>query len=64
MGKNLPVPDDSRILIYQPESGETRLEVRLQEETVWLTQRLMDKLYETTKQNISLHIKIFSRKAN
>jgi hypothetical protein len=56
MVKNLPVPDDSRILIYQSESGEIRLEVRLQEETVWLTQNLMAELYETTKQNINLHI--------
>lgn len=56
MGKNLPVPDESRILIYQSDSGETRLEVRLQDETVWLTLNLMAELYETTKQNISLHI--------
>ena len=56
MTENLPVPDDSKILIYQSDSGETRLEVRLQEETVWLTQNLMAELYETTKQNISLHI--------
>lgn len=56
MTENLPVPDDSRILIYQSDSGETRLEVRLQDETVWLTQNLMAELYHTTKQNISLHI--------
>ncbi|RLB57442.1 MAG: hydroxyacid dehydrogenase [Deltaproteobacteria bacterium] len=56
MSKNLPAPSDSRILIYQSDSGETRLEVRLQEETVWLTQNMMAELYQTTKQNISLHI--------
>ena len=56
MTEGLPVPDDTKILIYQSDSGETRLEVRLQDETVWLTQNLMAKLYETTKQNISLHI--------
>jgi len=56
MSKNLPAPDDSRILIYQSDSGEARLEVRLQDETVWLTQNLMAELYQTTKQNISLHI--------
>ncbi|MDD5153485.1 MAG: RhuM family protein [Desulfovibrionales bacterium] len=56
MTENLPIPDDSKILIYQSDSGETRLEVRLQDETVWLTQNLMAELYETTKQNISLHI--------
>ena len=56
MSENPPTPNDSKILIYQSDSGETRLEVRLQDETVWLTQNLMAKLYQTTKQNISLHI--------
>lgn len=56
MTGTLPVPDNGKILIYQSDSGETRLEVRLQDETVWLTQNLMAELYETTKQNISLHI--------
>ena len=56
MTENLIVPDDTKILIYQSDSGETRLEVRLEDETVWLTQNLMAELYETTKQNISLHI--------
>ena len=57
MSENLPVPSDSRILIYQSDAGETRLEVRLQDETVWLTQNLMAELYQTTKQNVSLHVR-------
>lgn len=57
MTDNLPVPDDSEILIYQSDSGETRLEVRLQNETVWLTQNLIAEVFETTKQNVSLHVK-------
>jgi hypothetical protein len=56
MGKNLPAPDDSRILIYQSESGETRLEVRLQEETVWLTQRLMAELYQISVKTVNEHV--------
>lgn len=56
MSENLSAPDDSRVVIYQSDSGETRLEVRLQDETVWLTQNLMAELYQTTKQNVSLHI--------
>jgi hypothetical protein len=56
MSEKLPAPGDSNILIYQSDSGETRLEVQLQDETVWLTQNLMAELYGTTKQNISLHI--------
>lgn len=56
MTENLPAPGESQIVIYQADSGTTRLEVRLQDETVWLTQNLMAELYQTTKQNISLHI--------
>ena len=56
MSENLPVPREVQILIYQSEAGEVRLEVRLQDETVWLTQNLMAELYQTTKQNISLHV--------
>jgi len=56
MSENLPAPRDARILVYQSDAGEVRLEVRLQDETVWLTQNLMAELYQTTKQNISLHV--------
>ena len=47
---------NSQIIIYQSEDGKTRLEVRLENETVWLTQKLMAELFQTTKQNISLHL--------
>lgn len=57
MSENLPAPRDAKILIYQSDAGEVRLEVRLQDETVWLTQNLMAELYQTTKQNVSLHIR-------
>ena len=57
MNEDLPVPDGSKILIYQSDSGEFRLEVRLQEETVWLPQQLMAELFQTTKQNIGQHLK-------
>ena len=43
-------------LLYQTEDGQVRLDVRLQDETVWLTQATMSELFQTTKQNISLHI--------
>lgn len=48
---------DSEFLLYQTEDGRTRLEVRLENETVWLTQNQMAELFQTTKQNISLHIR-------
>lgn len=46
----------SQILLYQTEDGRSRIEVRLEDETVWLSQDLMAELFQTTKQNISLHI--------
>jgi len=44
------------ILIYQTENGRTKIDVRLEGETLWLTQAGMAELYQTTKQNVSLHI--------
>jgi len=52
--KNLENPGN--ILIYQVEDGQTKISVRLQDETVWLTQAAMAELFQTTKQNISLHL--------
>jgi hypothetical protein len=48
---------NSELLLYETEEGKTRIEVRLAGETVWLTQQLMADLFQTTKQNISLHIR-------
>lgn len=45
------------IVLYQSDSESTLLEVRIDEETVWLTQAQMVELFSSTKQNISLHIK-------
>lgn len=47
---------DKDIIIYQPD-GNIRLEVRLNEETVWLTQQQMAELYGTLRQAITKHIK-------
>jgi len=46
----------SQIVLYQTEDGRSRVQVRLENDTVWLTQNLMAELYQTTKQNIRLHI--------
>jgi len=63
MAENLPAKNDSQIMIYQTEGGQTKIEVLLEDETVWLTQKLMAELFQTTKQNTSLHIQnIFSEK--
>ncbi len=49
--------NSSQLIIYQTESGETKLEVRLENETVWLTQKLMAELFQTTVPNINMHLK-------
>jgi len=50
-------PNESQIVIYQPEGGEARLEVRLHDETVWLTQQNMAELFQTSIPNVSMHIR-------
>jgi hypothetical protein len=47
----------SEIIIYQTPKGDTKIDVLVKEETVWITQVQMTELFQTTKQNISLHIK-------
>ncbi len=48
---------EGEVLLYQTADGLSRIEVRLENETVWLTQNQMAELFQTTKQNISLHIR-------
>jgi hypothetical protein len=45
----------SELILYQTEDNRTRIEVRLENETVWLTQAQMTELFQTTPQNITLH---------
>jgi len=47
----------SQIIIYQTEDGKTRVEVRLEHENVWLSQKLMAELFGTTIANINIHLK-------
>jgi len=48
--------EDQKIVIYQTEDGQTQIDVRLEDDTVWLSQAQMVELFQTTKQNISLHV--------
>jgi hypothetical protein len=48
--------DNAEIIIYQPDNESTKLEVRLEDETVWLTQAQMSDLFQTTRNNITLHV--------
>jgi hypothetical protein len=50
-------PSRSEIFLYQTEDGKTRLEVRLENETVWLTQNQMAELFQTSIPNVSMHIR-------
>ncbi|MCK9621591.1 MAG: virulence RhuM family protein [Methylobacter sp.] len=54
---SLNVPTNSNFVLYQTEDGQTRIEVRLQDESVWLAQATLTELFQTSKQNISLHLK-------
>jgi hypothetical protein len=53
----------SQIIIYQAENGNTRLEVRLEDETVWLTQKLMSELFQVSVPTINEHIKNIYKEA-
>lgn len=51
----IPAEEKGEIVLYQPDDS-VRLEVRLEDETVWLTQQQMAELFSTTRNNITLHI--------
>ena len=51
----IPIEEKGEIVLYQPDDN-VRLEVRLQDDTVWLTQQQMAELFNTTRNNITLHI--------
>ncbi|GAA0607566.1 virulence RhuM family protein [Virgibacillus siamensis] len=48
--------NETDMLIYQTEDGNTKIDVRLENETVWMTQKAIGELYQTSPQNITLHI--------
>jgi hypothetical protein len=63
MAKKINDPDTKddlskgEVLVYQTEDGRIKLDVRLEDETVWLTQQLIADLFQTTIPNISMHIR-------
>ena len=48
--------ENTKIVIYQSEDGNTKIQTTLENETLWLTQKNIAEVFNTTKQNISLHI--------
>ncbi len=49
--------EHGEIIIYQAEDGLAKIDVRVADETVWLTQAQLCELYQTSKSNVSEHIK-------
>ena len=54
--KKEQAPAKSELILYQTGDGKTKVEVRLQDETVWLSQKLMAELFQTSVPNINMHI--------
>jgi len=48
---------ESDIILYQTDDGKAKIEVRLVNESAWLTQKMMAELFQTTSQNITIHLK-------
>jgi hypothetical protein len=57
MGKHLLQKSNSQLLIYQTESGDINIEVRLEDETLWLTQKLMADLFQVGSKHYKLSCK-------
>jgi hypothetical protein len=53
---NEQAPGKSELILYQTEDGKTRIEVRLQDETAWMSQLAMAELFQTTVPNINIHL--------
>jgi len=57
LNNNKALLQQSQIVIYKSPSGETKIDVRFDGDTVWLTQNSLAELFQTTKNNISMHVK-------
>lgn len=57
MEKQKMAAQESSFLLYSTSDGKEKIEVRLENETVWLTQAAMAELFQTTPQNITIHLK-------
>jgi hypothetical protein len=49
-------PSGGELVVYQADDGRVKVDVRLQDESVWLTPQMMTALFQTSRQNIILHI--------
>lgn len=53
----MSLPSASQITIYQTAEGKSQIDVRFEQETVWLTQRQMSEVFDTTPENVLMHLK-------
>ncbi|MFA6810198.1 MAG: hypothetical protein WCR47_03970 [Desulfoplanes sp.] len=61
MTNDKKIPTGGEVLIYQTDDGQVKIDVRLRQETLWMTPADMAQLFQTSKQNIGQHLKnIFS----
>ena len=56
MNQTPPTIPNSKILLYTSPDGQVQLDIRLQENTLWMTQQMMAELFQTTVQNIIMHV--------
>ncbi len=67
MTENLPAPapgDSGEFILYQTEDGQTRIDVRMADETVWLSQKGMADLFQTTKQTLASTSRRFTKRGS
>jgi hypothetical protein len=51
------LPSKGQFLVYQTDDGQVKIDVRLQDETAWLTQAHMAALFQTTVPNVNMHLR-------
>ena len=57
MADKIGTDEYGEILIYQTDDGQTNIEVKIEDDTVWLTQQQMSELFQTSRTNVVEHIK-------
>ena len=57
MAEEIGTDEYGEILIYQTDDGQTNIEVKIEDDTVWLTQQQMSELFQTSRTNVVEHIK-------
>ena len=57
MNQTPPTIPNSEILLYTSPDGQVQLDIRMQDDTLWMTQQMMAELFQTTEANINVHIK-------